>query len=96
MSIVDFSYVCWIILTAIVLWPFIRAYRLHLLKQRANLNLPIGANERKGIAETLSTLTSDKLSVAELSTYGAVTAAELIVSSFFCKSWEHPGFAAIG
>lgn len=77
---VEFSYACWIILAILALWPFIRTYRLRLLRQRANLNLPIGSNERKGIAETISNLTSDKLTVAELSTYGAVTAAEVVWS----------------
>ena len=77
---VEFSYACWIMLAILALWPFIRTYRLRLLRQRASSNLPIGSNERKGIVETISNLTSDKLTVAELSTYGAVTAAEVVWS----------------
>ena len=60
--------------------PFIRASRIEILKFQDNKKMALGSRESQSLAETISRLTNDKVTAAELGSYGVITAADFIWS----------------
>jgi hypothetical protein len=60
--------------------PFIRASRIQVLKLRANEKMALNSSESQSLAETISELTNDKVTAAELGSYGVITAADFVWS----------------
>ena len=72
-----FTYILGGIVTSL---PFVRAGRIQILKLRANRKMALGSSESQSLAKTISQLTSDKVTAAELGSYGVTTAADFVWS----------------